>query len=356
MARIDRKVSFLPLVLSAGFADALHMNDDSLHDFERRLARLDRVERALYVGGDGPAVIVTAEIPGIRPDVARFAQWARDAGFAVYMPSLFGRDGDFPEARDGLDLLKRASVRTEFRALAAGEPSQVTERMRGPARAAHAETWWSGPGRSRHVLRRELRAEHDARSRNARAGPPPTFVSTPGSRCARHRAERARPGPAATSARGPHRPRLPIRGRPILDSGALPGLRRSKIASRPPSFSEPSAPRFFAEVIGTPHSVVTAYLIERAGAPTIAARAAVLLHAGALSMNLGIVIHGGGDGLSLGLAENASVACTSTCWLVPRLPDSATPTVQHAAVRQHGACPDRHRPAEHRGLTKWNRT
>ena len=36
-------------------------------------------------------------MPGISPHVARFARWVRDAGLTVYMPSLFGRDGD--EAR-----------------------------------------------------------------------------------------------------------------------------------------------------------------------------------------------------------------------------------------------------------------
>ena len=51
--------------------------------------------------GTGPAVIVMAEMPGISPHVARFARWVRDAGFAVYMPSLFGRDGAVPIGRGG---------------------------------------------------------------------------------------------------------------------------------------------------------------------------------------------------------------------------------------------------------------
>lgn len=76
-------MSFLPPVGDAGFADAPLRNDDTLHDFERRLASLDGVERAVYVGYHGPAVIVMAEMPGISPDVARFARWVRDAGFTV---------------------------------------------------------------------------------------------------------------------------------------------------------------------------------------------------------------------------------------------------------------------------------
>ena len=42
----------------------------------------------------GPAVIVIPEVPGISPHVARFARWVREAGFTVYMPSLYGRDGE----------------------------------------------------------------------------------------------------------------------------------------------------------------------------------------------------------------------------------------------------------------------
>ena len=52
--------------------------------------------KTVYVAGTGPAVIVMHEMPGISPHVARFARWVRDAGFTVYMPSLFGRDGAPP--------------------------------------------------------------------------------------------------------------------------------------------------------------------------------------------------------------------------------------------------------------------
>ena len=67
--------------------------DDPLDDFTCRVMAFDDVERRVHVAGTGPAVIVLAEMPGISPQVARFARWVRDAGMTVYMPSLFGRDG-----------------------------------------------------------------------------------------------------------------------------------------------------------------------------------------------------------------------------------------------------------------------
>ena len=72
--------------------------DDPLADFTARSLTLDDVEKVVHVAGDGPAVIVMAEMPGISPHVARFAGWVRDAGFTVYMPSLFGRDGALTSA------------------------------------------------------------------------------------------------------------------------------------------------------------------------------------------------------------------------------------------------------------------
>src|SRR4051812_40580141 len=40
--------------------------------------------------------------------VARFARAVRDAGFSVYMPSLYGRDGAVPGFEEGVQILKKA--------------------------------------------------------------------------------------------------------------------------------------------------------------------------------------------------------------------------------------------------------
>ncbi len=118
--------------------------DDPLEDFTLRDITLDGVTKRVYLAGAGPAVIVMTEMPGISPHVARFSRWVRDAGFTVYMPSLFGRDGAVPQIEEGIATFRRACVSAEFRAFAADESSPVTQWLRSLARLAHAEC--GGPG------------------------------------------------------------------------------------------------------------------------------------------------------------------------------------------------------------------
>src|SRR6202171_1537580 len=101
--------------------------DDPLEDFARREITLDGVAKRVYIAGNGPAVIVMTEMPGISPHVARFSRWVRDAGFAVYMPSLFGRDGAVPGSEEGAAVFQRACVSAEFRAFGAHETRPVTQ-------------------------------------------------------------------------------------------------------------------------------------------------------------------------------------------------------------------------------------
>src|SRR3954452_8669394 len=108
--------------------------DDPLEDFARREITFEGATKVVHVAGSGPGVIVMAEMPGISPHVARFARWVRDAGFTVYMPSLFGRDGAYPDAESGLAVMKRACVSAEFRAFAANASSPVTVWLRALAR------------------------------------------------------------------------------------------------------------------------------------------------------------------------------------------------------------------------------
>jgi len=97
---------------------------DPLEDFAGHEITLDGVTKRVYVAGSGPAVIVMTEMPGISPQVARFARWVRDAAFTVYMPSLFGRDGAVPGADEGAAVFKAACVSAEFRAFAANQSTR----------------------------------------------------------------------------------------------------------------------------------------------------------------------------------------------------------------------------------------
>ncbi len=117
---------------------------DPLEDFEPRKITLNGMTKMVHVSGKGPGVIVIHEVPGLTPQVARFARWVREAGFTVYMPSLFGRDGEPAYADTGEAILKRVCVSYEFRAFGAGGSSPVTKWLRALANQAHAEC--GGPG------------------------------------------------------------------------------------------------------------------------------------------------------------------------------------------------------------------
>jgi dienelactone hydrolase len=98
------------------------------------------------VAGSGPAVIVMTEIPGISPYVARFARWVRDAGFTVFMPSLYGQDGVLPGTGRAMLTLARACISKEFRAFASNASSPVTQWLRALAAVAHKQCGGNGVG------------------------------------------------------------------------------------------------------------------------------------------------------------------------------------------------------------------
>lgn len=117
---------------------------DPLDDFDaRELTFLDR-SRRVFVSGDGPAVLVMAEMPGIHPLVSKFARRVRDAGFTVWMPHLFGDPGAPISTIRGAGVMLRACISREFRAFAADRSSPVIDWLR--ALAAHAHPLCGGRG------------------------------------------------------------------------------------------------------------------------------------------------------------------------------------------------------------------
>jgi dienelactone hydrolase len=117
---------------------------DALDDFERRELSLLGASKTVFVAGRGPAVIVMTEMPGISPQVARFARFVRDAGFTVWMPSLFGDPGRPVTVPYAVRSIARACVSREFRAFASNASSPVTRWLR--ALAAHAHPLCGGKG------------------------------------------------------------------------------------------------------------------------------------------------------------------------------------------------------------------
>jgi dienelactone hydrolase len=117
---------------------------DTLDDFERSEFTAEGATRTVYRTGTGPAVIVISEIPGITPNVARFARMVAGIGCTAVMPSLFGEDGRAPTVPYALQSISKACVSREFTVLALNRTSPVTTWLRALARAEHERC--GGPG------------------------------------------------------------------------------------------------------------------------------------------------------------------------------------------------------------------
>jgi len=255
--------------------------DDPLDDFTARQITLDGIEKKVYVMGRGPAVIVMTEMPGISPHVARFARWVRDAGFSVYMPSLFGRDGAVPGAEEGIAVFKRACVSAEFRAFAANESSPVTQWLRALARLAHAEC--GGPGVGAIGMCFTGNFALSMMLEPAMLAPvmcqPSLPMDNPGAMnvapeelvAVRARLEREDLTVMAYRFEGDRHCRAQ---RFAAFSQALGERFVARVL--PDSAANTRTPPFFAQVVASPHSVVTAHLIDEAGQPTLAARDEIL--------------------------------------------------------------------------------
>jgi dienelactone hydrolase len=126
-------------------SETLKLSDrDEMADFERRDVTLLGETKRVFVSGEGPAVIVMAEMPGIYAHVIRFARIVRDAGFTVWMPALFGTQGGPVRIPGAVATLARACISREFRAFAANASSPVSRWLR--ALAAHAHPLCGGRG------------------------------------------------------------------------------------------------------------------------------------------------------------------------------------------------------------------
>ncbi len=117
---------------------------DALRLFEHTTFTAEGDTRAVYRTGSGPAVIVMSEIPGITPNVARFARFVADAGFTAVMPHVFGDDGRDVSYGYAAGSLARACISREFTVLALGKTSPITTWLR--ALATHEHGRCGGPG------------------------------------------------------------------------------------------------------------------------------------------------------------------------------------------------------------------
>lgn len=127
-------------------AEAPLIHPEPLTDFEKRPMTFLEKTRDVYVLGEGPAVIVMSEMPGIYSLVADFARRLKDRGFTVYMPHMFGEVGKPPSGLYAVTSIARACISREFYAFSANKTSPVVDWLRALARHAHQECGGKGVG------------------------------------------------------------------------------------------------------------------------------------------------------------------------------------------------------------------
>lgn len=101
-------------------------------------------KRAFYKRGAGRAVVILSEIPGITPEMIRFADRVVDAGFTVYVPQLFGEPMRPMSPGYAAKSIARVCIRREIHVLAANGSSPMIVWLRELAKLAHVEC--GGPG------------------------------------------------------------------------------------------------------------------------------------------------------------------------------------------------------------------
>ena len=260
--------------------------DDALEDFVARDITLDSMTKKVFVAGTGPAVIVMTEMPGISPHVARFARWVIKAGFTVYMPSLFGRDGAVPGVEEAVATFKKACVSAEFRAFAGsagrGDTSPVTLWLRALTRLAHRECGGPGVGAigmcftGNFALSMMLEAAVLAPVLCQPSLPLDQADGIAMSRedltAVKQRLDREKLNVLAYRFDGD---RFCKAERFAAYSAALGDRFVARVLPDSAAQREGLTP-FFQHVVASPHSVVTAHLIDEAGQPTVAARDEIL--------------------------------------------------------------------------------
>jgi dienelactone hydrolase len=98
--------------------------------------------KPVYRRGEGPAVVLIHELPGMMPECVDLARRVADLGYCVYMPLLFGE----PMTDYGFAPLLWPCVWREFSVLSRRGKSPVADWLRALARRAFSERGGKGVG------------------------------------------------------------------------------------------------------------------------------------------------------------------------------------------------------------------
>lgn len=110
---------------------------DSLSDFVSTTFTHEGTTKPVFWLGEGPAILVMTEMPGITPEVADFARRLVTEGFSVAMPDLFGEAGRPVSNGYITRSMVKGCVAKEFVAFATNKTAPITSWLRALAADAH---------------------------------------------------------------------------------------------------------------------------------------------------------------------------------------------------------------------------
>ncbi len=96
--------------------------------------------KTVYVRGEGPAIVLMHELPGMVPECVQLAHRLVTRGYRVYMPLFFGE----PNTMKIVRYTAQVCISNEFALFAQGQSSPITTWLRALCRRAHDEC--GGPG------------------------------------------------------------------------------------------------------------------------------------------------------------------------------------------------------------------
>ena len=119
---------------------------DALAGFEKSTFEHGGLTRDVYRAGEGPAVIIIHEVPGMHPGVIDFGRRVQAAGFTAVMPSLFGTPGRPFSGFYTLQSMVKGCVAREFTTWATDRTSPIIDWLRALAAEEHERCGGKGVG------------------------------------------------------------------------------------------------------------------------------------------------------------------------------------------------------------------
>jgi dienelactone hydrolase len=114
----------------------------SIDQFQQFTHSTEKITHPVFYAGEGPAIIIIHELPGMVKECIHFAERLIGEGFSVYMPLLFGQPGKMSMAGN----LARLCVSWEFNLFAKRKTSPVVDWLRSLCRHIHSEKGGKGVG------------------------------------------------------------------------------------------------------------------------------------------------------------------------------------------------------------------